>query len=128
DRELPGDDSGGGRLYDREQASAQAGASGGGDAAQAIEDEIRTDHSLIDSRQASPGFTSDCEPCHADTMKAGLMRAFSEPLQVEDVPDPEPPADGVVIAVRATGVCRSDWHGWMGHDPAIVLPHVPGHE
>ncbi len=56
------------------------------------------------------------------------MRAFTEPLQVEDVPDPEPPADGVVVAVRATGVCRSDWHGWMGHDPAIALPHVPGHE
>jgi alcohol dehydrogenase len=33
-----------------------------------------------------------------------------------------------VVAVRATGVCRSDWHGWMGHDPAIALPHVPGHE
>jgi alcohol dehydrogenase len=30
--------------------------------------------------------------------------------------------------VRATGVCRSDWHGWMGHDDAIALPHVPGHE
>ena len=56
------------------------------------------------------------------------MRAFTEPLQVEQVPDPEPPPDGVVIAVRATGVCRSDWHGWMGHDPAIALPHVPGHE
>jgi alcohol dehydrogenase len=56
------------------------------------------------------------------------MRAFSEPLQVEDVRGPEPPADGVVVAVRATGVCRSDWHGWMGHDPAIALPHVPGHE
>jgi alcohol dehydrogenase len=56
------------------------------------------------------------------------MRAFTEPLQIEDVPDPEPPADGVVVAVRATGVCRSDWHGWMGHDPAIALPHVPGHE
>jgi len=34
----------------------------------------------------------------------------------------------VVVEVRATGVCRSDWHAWMGHDPAIVLPHVPGHE
>ena len=33
-----------------------------------------------------------------------------------------------MVAVRATGVCRSDWHGWMGHDPAIALPHVPGHE
>jgi alcohol dehydrogenase len=56
------------------------------------------------------------------------MRAFGEPLNVEDVPDPEPAPDGVVVAVRATGVCRSDWHGWMGHDPAISLPHVPGHE
>ena len=56
------------------------------------------------------------------------MRAFSEPLQVEDVRDPEPGRDGVVVEVRATGVCRSDWHGWMGHDPEIALPHVPGHE
>ena len=56
------------------------------------------------------------------------MRAFAEPLRVEDVPDPEPAPDGVVVRVRATGVCRSDWHGWMGHDPAIELPHVPGHE
>jgi alcohol dehydrogenase len=28
----------------------------------------------------------------------------------------------------ASGVCRSDWHGWQGHDPDIQLPHVPGHE
>jgi alcohol dehydrogenase len=61
-------------------------------------------------------------------MRAAVMRAFGEPLVVETVADPEPPADGVVVAVRATGVCRSDWHGWMGHDPAISLPHVPGHE
>jgi alcohol dehydrogenase len=61
-------------------------------------------------------------------MKAALMRAFSESLQVEDVRDPEPAPDGVVVEVRATGVCRSDWHGWRGHDPAITLPHVPGHE
>jgi len=47
---------------------------------------------------------------------------------IETVPDPEPERDGVVVAVRATGVCRSDWHAWMGHDPSIVLPHVPGHE
>lgn len=36
---------------------------------------------------------------------------------------------GVVIKVEATGLCRSDWHGWQGHDPDIaLLPHVPGHE
>ncbi len=42
--------------------------------------------------------------------------------------DPAPADGGVVIKVEATGLCRSDWHGWMGHDPDIVLPHVPGHE
>jgi D-arabinose 1-dehydrogenase-like Zn-dependent alcohol dehydrogenase len=34
----------------------------------------------------------------------------------------------VVVRVEATGLCRSDWHGWQGHDPDIALPHVPGHE
>jgi alcohol dehydrogenase len=61
-------------------------------------------------------------------MRAAVMHAFEQPLTIETVPDPVPSPDGVVVAVRATGVCRSDWHGWMGHDPAIVLPHVPGHE
>ncbi len=61
-------------------------------------------------------------------MKAALMGAFKEPLRVTPVPDPEPPEDGVVIEVRANGICRSDWHAWMGHDPTIKLPHVPGHE
>lgn len=61
-------------------------------------------------------------------MKAVLYREFGGPLSIEALPDPEPPAGGVVIAVRATGLCRSDWHGWMGHDPDIRLPHVPGHE
>src|SRR5918996_153417 len=61
-------------------------------------------------------------------MRAAVMHEFRKPLRVEAVADPEPARDGVVVAVRATGVCRSDWHGWMGHDPAIALPHVPGHE
>jgi D-arabinose 1-dehydrogenase-like Zn-dependent alcohol dehydrogenase len=43
------------------------------------------------------------------------------------VADPACPADGVVIAVGATGVCRSDWHAWKGHDP-VTLPHIGGHE
>ena len=44
------------------------------------------------------------------------------------VPDPACPPDGVVVEVASTGLCRSDWHGWQGHDPGIALPHVPGHE
>jgi alcohol dehydrogenase len=48
---------------------------------------------------------------------------------METMPDPSPEPDGAVIKVEATGLCRSDWHGWRGHDPDIKkLPHVPGHE
>jgi len=61
-------------------------------------------------------------------MKAALYDQFGHPITIQDVADPTPDDDGVVIAVKATGICRSDWHGWMGHDPDISLPHVPGHE
>jgi D-arabinose 1-dehydrogenase-like Zn-dependent alcohol dehydrogenase len=44
-----------------------------------------------------------------------------------DIDDPACPVDGVVIDVGATGVCRSDWHSWQGHDP-VALPQIPGHE
>jgi alcohol dehydrogenase len=62
-------------------------------------------------------------------MRAALYQNFKQPLVIENVPDPVPDADGVLLEVRATGLCRSDWHGWMGNDPDIKkLPHVPGHE
>lgn len=61
-------------------------------------------------------------------MRAAIYQQFRQPLGIENVGDPAPPDDGVVIAVKATGLCRSDWHGWMGHDPDIRVPHVPGHE
>ncbi len=61
-------------------------------------------------------------------MKALYYEEFQAPIALETLPDPMPEADGVVLCVRASGVCRSDWHGWMGHDPDITLPHVPGHE
>ncbi|MEO0636958.1 MAG: zinc-dependent alcohol dehydrogenase family protein [Pseudomonadota bacterium] len=61
-------------------------------------------------------------------MRAVVYEAFGARPKLQSVPDPVLPADGVVIEVRATGICRSDWHGWVGHDPSIELPHVPGHE
>jgi alcohol dehydrogenase len=61
-------------------------------------------------------------------MKAMYYEAFGQRPEIRTVPDPVPAEDGVVIQVAATGLCRSDWHGWMGHDPDIRLPHVPGHE
>ncbi len=61
-------------------------------------------------------------------MKAVLFEKFRETPKVVTVEDPAPLPHGVVLKVEATGVCRSDWHGWMGHDSDIELPHIPGHE
>ena len=61
-------------------------------------------------------------------MRAAVFDGFGEPLRVREVADPPCPRDGVVLAVEACGVCRSDWHGWRGADPGLPLPHVPGHE
>jgi D-arabinose 1-dehydrogenase-like Zn-dependent alcohol dehydrogenase len=61
-------------------------------------------------------------------VRAVVVERFGELPAVRDVPDPHCPVDGMILRVAATGLCRSDWHGWIGHDPDIVLPHVPGHE
>jgi alcohol dehydrogenase len=61
-------------------------------------------------------------------LKAVRYAAFRAPLELVTVADPEPPAGGVVVKVEASGMCLSDWHGWMGHDADIHPPHVPGHE
>lgn len=61
-------------------------------------------------------------------MRAVRFSAFAEPPVVTEVDEPAAPAHGAVIRVTATGVCRSDWHAWQGHDDTVALPHVPGHE
>ncbi len=61
-------------------------------------------------------------------MRAAIYESFQGPVEVREVADPAPSDDGAVLRVEATGICRSDWHGWMGHDPDITVPHVPGHE
>jgi alcohol dehydrogenase len=61
-------------------------------------------------------------------MRAAVYEKFRGQIDVQNIDDPFPNDDGVVIKVSATGLCRSDWHGWMGHDSDIELPHVPGHE
>lgn len=61
-------------------------------------------------------------------MRAVYFEEFGVLPEVREVRDPVPSAAGVVVRVEATGLCRSDWHGWIGHDDGIALPHVPGHE
>jgi alcohol dehydrogenase len=61
-------------------------------------------------------------------MKAILVDAPGAPLRPDEVDAPPLPPHGARVEVRATGVCRSDWHAWVGHDATISWPHVPGHE
>ena len=61
-------------------------------------------------------------------MKAAIYEQFKKPLSIQNVPNPTLAKDSVILKVEACGICRSDWHGWMGNDPDIILPHVPGHE
>lgn len=61
-------------------------------------------------------------------MRAAILRAYREPLAIEDVPFPACPDDGVVLKVLACGVCRSDWHGWVGEHPRVKPGQIGGHE
>ncbi len=60
-------------------------------------------------------------------MRAIVLDAVRAQPEVRSVPEPAVPANGVLVRVIATGLCRSDWHAWAGHED-IVFPHVPGHE
>lgn len=61
-------------------------------------------------------------------MRAAVVRAFNEDLSLETVPDPDCPANGVVLEVAACGVCRSDYHGWVGEHPKVSDGSILGHE
>ena len=60
-------------------------------------------------------------------MRAVVVDSVRARPEVREVVEPRAPVGGVVVRVRATGMCRSDWHAWAGHDD-IAFPHVPGHE
>lgn len=61
-------------------------------------------------------------------MKAVVYEEYGRRPEIQDVAEPRPSVDGVVLEIKACGICRSDWYGWKGNDADIVLPHVPGHE
>ncbi len=60
-------------------------------------------------------------------MRAVVFDQVGGALTLRDVPAPRCPPGAVVVDVAATGVCRSDWHAWRGHE-GVGLPHTPGHE
>ena len=61
-------------------------------------------------------------------MRAAVIQSFSADLNIETVADPACPRNGVVLEVAACGVCRSDYHGWVGEHPKVKPGDILGHE
>eukprot|EP00435_Cladocopium_sp_Y103_P044435 s504_g12.t1 len=60
---------------------------------------------------------------------AAVYTAFSGSIEIQEVPKATAPPGGLLLRVKACGVCRSDYHGWKGLDSDIVthgLPFTPG--
>jgi 6-hydroxycyclohex-1-ene-1-carbonyl-CoA dehydrogenase len=61
-------------------------------------------------------------------MKAAVFHGPNRPLEIEEVPKPEPGAGDVVIRVAACGVCHTDLH-YIDHgvptfkEPPLILGH-----
>jgi propanol-preferring alcohol dehydrogenase len=63
------------------------------------------------------------------TMRAAVVRAFGQPLSIEDVPIPTPGPGEVLVKIMASGVCHTDLHAAAGDWPVKpTLPFIPGHE
>jgi propanol-preferring alcohol dehydrogenase len=61
-------------------------------------------------------------------MRAMVMVAAGRSLEPAELPDPEPRAGEVLVAIRACGVCRTDLHILDGELTQPKLPLVPGHQ
>lgn len=62
-------------------------------------------------------------------MKAAVVRAFGEPLSIEEIPVPAPGPGEVLVKIMTSGVCHTDLHAAEGDWPVKPrLPFVPGHE
>lgn len=60
------------------------------------------------------------------TMKAVVVRAFKEPLVIQEVPVPVPGAGQILVKIAASGVCHTDLHAADGDWP-VKPPFIPGH-
>jgi len=62
-------------------------------------------------------------------MKAAVVHDYTRPLEIEEVPVPEPGAEQVLVRVEASGLCHTDIHAARGEWPVKPpLPFIPGHE
>src|SRR6202451_2990426 len=61
-------------------------------------------------------------------MKAAVLKAAKQPLQIEGIPKPQATAGQVLLRVRACGVCRTDLHILEGELPPRKESLIPGHQ
>jgi D-arabinose 1-dehydrogenase-like Zn-dependent alcohol dehydrogenase len=65
-------------------------------------------------------------------MKAMVFEEVGKPMVVKEWPEPKCPADGAIVRVEASGICRSDWHLWQGDWSwvgfRVQMPSILGHE
>ncbi len=61
-------------------------------------------------------------------MRAMVMTAQGAPLELRDLPRPEPGAGQVLIRVETCGICRTDLHVVDGDLTEPKLPLIPGHQ
>jgi alcohol dehydrogenase, propanol-preferring len=61
-------------------------------------------------------------------MKAAVLHAANQPLQIEDIPRPALTENHLLLRVLACGVCRTDLHIFEGDLPLIHQPLIPGHQ
>jgi Zn-dependent alcohol dehydrogenase len=63
-------------------------------------------------------------------MRAAVLYEAQTPMSIEDVSLDGPNDDEVLVQVRATGACHSDYHVIDGswHGPGFPLPVILGHE
>lgn len=61
-------------------------------------------------------------------MRAMVLTEPGRPLELREVPTPEPGPGQVQLRVRACGVCRTDLHVFDGELPEPKLPLVLGHQ
>ena len=62
-------------------------------------------------------------------MKAAVVTDFTQPLEIQDRPVPEPGPGQVLVRIEASGLCHTDIHAAHGDWPVKPTPpFVPGHE
>jgi alcohol dehydrogenase, propanol-preferring len=61
-------------------------------------------------------------------MRAMVLEQIGQPLQLRELPVPQPGPGEVRVRVLACGVCRTDLHVVDGELPEAPLPIIPGHE